>query len=707
MKKAGAILIALMLLFGASLNCMTVFAVDDAAWPYGTETDNSKTVLTPQDENELAIVFTQNMHSNMTPVNGKGGFAKIKTLIDETAEKNKDTFVLDSGDFSMGTAFQMIFASEAPELVTMGYMGYDVTTFGADEYSLGFADLSSMLKAAMKTLKSKEQTDAEKKTDEYNVETTVGVTAENEYMLPSLVCANIDWDKTVDDSSDKREAKLLKKMTSKYGMNEYSVVEKENYKIAVFGLLDKGDGEAVGLAIKDPAESAADTVKKIKDKEGDVDLIVCLSKLKGGVSANKNLAGDVDGIDLIINGGSKKAAKKQKKINDTVIAAADSDAEGVGIVAFNKNEKGKLKFKNFETKTASSETAEEKSVADIIEQYKYSVDSNYFYEFGFSMSQVLAGNKYKFTSADKFGIKQGEDSLGNLISDAFIRASKRVGRKADVAVLGADVITASLPKGKVTAENVFLMSMGGKGEDGTAGYPLVKIYLTGKELKKCAEADVSLSPDRPEARMYFSGISYKYNIHRLKLNRTYDVKLMDKKGNTEKIVDRDLYSVVIDMKTCERLGTFGDGTYGFLDIEPKDREGKIINAKDYAKHIIKYEKREVKVWSAIADYLDSFRSGNVPKYYKNLHNRKLENNTRNPIKLVSHPNKVAWLFYGIIILGVLILVVILLVLRNFVINKTGGPQEKVERMFSDKQKKKILKRPKKQKKIFSKKKRYW
>lgn len=37
-----------------------------------------------------------------------GGFARIKTLIDEQKEKAPDTLVVDGGDFSMGTLVQTV-----------------------------------------------------------------------------------------------------------------------------------------------------------------------------------------------------------------------------------------------------------------------------------------------------------------------------------------------------------------------------------------------------------------------------------------------------------------------------------------------------------------------------------------------------------------------------------------------------------------------
>ena len=45
-----------------------------------------------------------------------GGFARIKTVIDEQKAENPDTLVVDGGDFSMGTLVQTVYEDEAAEL---------------------------------------------------------------------------------------------------------------------------------------------------------------------------------------------------------------------------------------------------------------------------------------------------------------------------------------------------------------------------------------------------------------------------------------------------------------------------------------------------------------------------------------------------------------------------------------------------------------
>ena len=105
---------------------------------------------------QIDVLFTHDTHSHLdsfsTIVNGEqkevGGFAKIKTLINEKKKEDPDTLILDGGDFSMGTLVQTVYDTEAAELRMLGSLGYDVTTFGNHEFDYRSKGLANMLEAA-------------------------------------------------------------------------------------------------------------------------------------------------------------------------------------------------------------------------------------------------------------------------------------------------------------------------------------------------------------------------------------------------------------------------------------------------------------------------------------------------------------------------------------------------------------------------------
>ena len=71
----------------------------------------------------------------------------------------------------------------------------------------------------------------------------------------------------------------------------------------------------------------------------------------------------------------------------------------------------------------------------------------------------------------------------------------------DVAVVPSGTVRDTYAKGDITVEQVFNSFSLGIGADGVPGYPLISVYLTGKELKTAAEIDASVSDFMTTARL--------------------------------------------------------------------------------------------------------------------------------------------------------------------------------------------------------------
>ena len=60
---------------------------------------------------EATILFTHDMHSHLLPATDEtgaeyGGYARLKTAIDQQKALDPDAILVDGGDFSMGSLFQ-------------------------------------------------------------------------------------------------------------------------------------------------------------------------------------------------------------------------------------------------------------------------------------------------------------------------------------------------------------------------------------------------------------------------------------------------------------------------------------------------------------------------------------------------------------------------------------------------------------------------
>ena len=602
-------------------------------------------------------MFTHDTHSHLnsftTIVNGEkkeaGGFAKLKTLIDEHKKVNSDTLVLDGGDFSMGTLVQTVYDTEAAELRMLGQIGCDVTTLGNHEFDYQSKGLADMLNAAKNS----------------------GDT------VPSLVLCNVDWD-AMEEAGLSEGQKQIQSAFEKYQVKDYVVVQKGNIKIAVLGVFGKDAlvcAPTCELVWKDPVKAAKQTVEKIKKKEK-VDMIACVSHSGTWDEADKSedeiLAKEVPDIDLIISGHTHSQLDKPIQHGNTYIVSCGEYGKSLGTISMTQKDDGRWKATSYELIPVSDEVNPDETTQAKIDALMDTVDINYLAKFGYTRKEVLAENDIEFNSLDEMSTRHEELNLGDIISDAYVYAVENSdnydGDPVDVAVVPSGTVRDTYAKGEITVEAVYNSFSLGIGKDGLAGYPLISAYLTGKELKLVAEIDASISDFMTTARLYCSGLNFTFNPHRMILNKVTDCYLTGQDGKREEIQDDKLYHVVTDLYTGQMLGSVMDISYGLLSIIPKDKEGNPI--EDLEEYAIMEENQELKAWVAIARYMQSFDDtdgdgiANVSEYYATTHGRKVVENSRNLVQLLKNPNKFFMLMIGIVTVAVLIVLLLIFFIRK-------------------------------------------
>lgn len=151
---------------------------------------------------------------------------------------------------------------------------------------------------------------------------------------------------------------------------------------------------------------------------------------------------------------------------------------------------------------------------------------------------------------EDYRIKQINDSLPLY---AVKNAEGENYKEVAAAIVPYGIIRDSFTRGNVTITDVFNVSSLGIGADQVSGYPLIRAYLTGKELKTAAEVDASIQPIMAEAQLYMSGLNYTFNPKRMIFNKVTDAYLVNSQGNREEIVDDELYRVVVGLYSAQML----------------------------------------------------------------------------------------------------------------------------------------------------------
>lgn len=584
------------------------------------------------------VLFTHDLHSHFLPQpdgqgGESGGYARLKTALDRERAAHPDALVLDGGDFSIGSLIQTLYTTQGAELRTMGALGYDAAAVGNHEFDHTGTGFAAMLNAA------------------------VG----SGDRVPALLMANY---KPAGDNPNKLD---IQRAMSAYGVRDYMLLERSGVTYGIFGLMGEDSHSCApssGFTLGGMAENAQRCVDALK-AEG-AEFIICLSHSgtneKKKLSEDERLAEKVPGIDLIVSGHTHTTLEAPLVVGNTYIVSAGPYCENLGSITIDWKPGGERELVDYHLTPIDETLSEDEDITYMIDRWKRLVGGTYLGRYGLSYDQVLTVAGFDLDTPES-GVQKG-NALGELVADAFLWATQNLETDAPdvptVTVTADGVLRAPLASGEITTSMAFDVLSMGVGSDGTSGFPLVGVYLTGKELKAAAEVDASVTPLMPAAQLYMAGLEYSFNVHRMFFNRvtdiqlhrnitaTADVEIVDAEGNQmppptfthdfyEEIQDDQLYRVVTGMYSAQMLGTVKSKSLGLLSLEPKTADGSPVT--DFEACILRDANgNEIKEWYALAAYLQSFGEEGIPSRYAQPDGRKDVSRSWNPVELVTNPN---------------------------------------------------------------------
>lgn len=637
-----------------------------------------------QETNVTTILFTHDLHSHFLPQSTaeggeSGGYARLKTVIDGERAMNPAALLVDGGDFSIGSLIQTLYTTQAAELRTMGAMGYDAVTIGNHEFDhkgTGFAEMLNSAKAAQQAAVELLLVDARPLEDMDAYKERFGHVTP---VLPTLLEANYA---PADDNPDRA---FIRSAMENYGVTDCMTLERGGVTYGLFGLMGVDSDECAptsGFTRTDAAKAAKRCVETLKGEGAEI--IVCLSHSGTGdslaSSEDEELAKAVDGIDVIVSGHTHSTLAEPLVVNDTYIVSSGPYCQNLGSLTFSWDDGGEKRLLDYRLIPIDETVAENPEIAGLVEQWKDMVGETYLARYGLTYDEVLTHSDYDLNTPAS--AVQENNGLGTLVSDAFLWADRTLNAAyADsphtVSVTADGVLRANLPAGDLTAAMAFDVLSMGVGEDGTSGFPLVAVYLTGKELKAAMEVDASVTPIMPAAQLYMSGAKYAFNTKRMFFNRVYDAALTDVTfdesgtGNAYEIDDNALYRVVTGMYSAQMLGTVKSKSMGLLSLEPKQANGTPVT--DFADCILYDENgNELKEWYALAAYLEQFGEDGLPDRYADPANGcKQVSDSFAPGQLLAGWNGITWVVLGIVLL---ILALIFLLIRSLR-RRSGGKNQ--------------------------------
>ena len=607
----------------------------------------------------LVILFTHDLHSNVLPrpvlaADGTkteaGGLLRLATLIRrERGRAPERTLVLDAGDYSMGTLFHTLYPSESVELRLLGLMGYDAATLGNHEFDFSLAGLAKSLAAA----KAKGTA------------------------LPALLASNV----TIEGSGEVAEAGRA--AFRDYPVRDFLVLERAGLKVGLFGLFGENAADdspfAAPAAFLDPVEHARRAVDLLRTREK-VDLVVCLSHT--GITPERTktwdllLAEKVPGIDVLVSGHTNTELREPIRVGSTLVVSSGYYGYHLGRLELVRDERSGFSVASYGLLPVGPDLPDDPAVSEAASGFKKLVERQFLPEYPGGFGEILAESSYDLETPEAVEVASAESGLGNLVTDAFREAVRRAEGEAyrhiHVVVEPIGVLRDTILRGPVSMAAAFQILSLGVGDDGRPGYPLLGLYLNGKELRRLLEVQASIVPMKKDALLQFSGVKLSYNPRRLFFDRVTEASVLEEDGTYRPVDKRKLYRVVLNSYTAGMVGYVSRESYGLLKMEPRDAEGRVLAENNQG--MIDADPalpgvQELKEWAALAGALKAFPDTNgngipdVPERYRRTEGRFAAAPSWNPAKLVLGGNGLTMIVLAV---GLVVLAVVVFVVRRVV-----------------------------------------
>lgn len=572
-------------------------------------------VINAQSTNKIVILHTNDLHSHLegfspesqySPLSvnddkTSGGFARIAAVIKkEKANPTNTVFVVDAGDFLMGTLFHTVEATHGFQLPLMKMMGYDAVCLGNHEFDFGIEKLSEIIKSSLAS------------------------------PVPQLLLGNAIFNRknTGDDS--------LEELFSKEVIKRTYVLDRDGIKAGFFSLLGINAIDvapySAPLKFEKQIRFAKEAVRELKQQG--CDIIICLSH--SGLAKGKDgnwegedfkLAQKVKGIDLIVSGHTHTMLDKPLIVNGTVIVQTGEYGNNIGRVVFNRDGQ-KIAFENYELIPVDDRIAGDEETEKAIGEQKKYISEKILSRFGLEYSQPVAETGV-LLDIDVQG-NLDESNLGPFVADAiYYYINKHNSAGADVAMVSAGIIRDKVYPGIQTPADIFRVMPLGSGKDDVPGYPFSRLYVTGRELKNILEILLVAAKSNSDYYCFFSGIRAQYNPDKGLLRKVINIEIVKPDGTTQKVdfskKNKTLYSITANSYMLEFIGIIKQKSFGLINVVPKNAKGEKVT--DMTTAVIDFDEgrdgvQEGKEWQALVEYLKQMKDedGNgIPDVEKKYH----------------------------------------------------------------------------------------
>jgi 5'-nucleotidase/UDP-sugar diphosphatase len=550
--------------------------------------ERSFTILHSNDWQSRLLGFGPNNEYTPATANDDdtvGGVARLATLLKarRDAAGVEPVLLLDGGDFTMGTLFHTIAREMGSELRLMSELGYDAAVIGNHEFDFRPAGLAAMISAAHK--------------------------AKGDALVP-LLSSNMRFDPAskADDS--------LQAHVEAGRILPYKLIERGGIRFGLFGLLGN-DAVAVSPMIKpltfaDPVATARETVAKLREEGAEV--VILLSHMGVTQQADGSWRGEdvelveqVPGIDIVVGGHSHVALPQPVLVGGhTPVVQAGSEIQYLGELRMTPRRRRR---------------AARARLPPASGQRQHRRRRRHHHQGG----RLQAGGQRSHAHAQGLPFRPAAGQGRAEPGPRFHRPDP--GQPGDRCAAPCGGCRPGLHRqrhhsrrpaqGPQWRAGTFPTCSAspplGIGEfDDEPGYPMIKAYVSTREIKSLLEV-LLLAYQLRDSQSYYprvAGVRFTYNPWRVPFDRVSRIEIGDA-VNGYRDLDLDdtrLYSIGATSYVGSFTWLVPELTQGLLDVIPKDVEGRplpriedAIVDQDPARAGV----QELKEWQALLDHIRS------------------------------------------------------------------------------------------------------
>lgn len=404
-----------------------------------------------------------------------GGYARVKTVIQEQRPKYNDSLWLNVGDEFQGTLFYSFYKGEKIAQA-LNDLKFDAMTLGNHEFDGGENELGDFLKN----------------------------------LTFPIVCANLK-------SANKKVADIVK---------PYHIFQDKG--LAIIGVTTE---ETPSIANPDDGTIFSDVVEAVQNAIDEIKSTTNITRIAAithiGYEEDQKLAQATSGLQLIMGGhshtllgdmpnakGKYPTITENKDGDEVFIVTAYRWGEYVGYIDVTYDPEGKILAYHGAPIHLTNTTKQEPELQAKVKEWRGPFEA--------FAAEVLGTSKVEL---DQTKCQQGECLLGDFMADAMLAYRKNNTQDVDFAIINAGGVRATIDEGDITRGEV-LTSF-------PFGNAIVQIALTGKQLWEALEGivtGVSVTNGKPVTSFFqvSKGIKVEYNPKAANGTRLVSVTIGDK-----------------------------------------------------------------------------------------------------------------------------------------------------------------------------------